>query len=317
MIETTAARVLQVGRLEPTLEHHLTTTYGAVRLPDPPEAQRYLAADGKHVVAAVTSGAAGVDAELIDALPRLGAIINVGAGYDTIDVSAARARGIGVSNTPDVLSDCVADLAVGSLIDVIRGLSAADRFVRRGDWRSAQFPLTTEVSRKRAGIVGLGRIGRAIARRLEAFDMPIAYHGRRRLDDVTYPYVGSLPELARACDVLVVATAGGAGTHGLVSAEVIEALGPQGYLVNIARGSVIDQPALVDALVAGRLGGAALDVFENEPDVPSELLGLDNVVLLPHIGSATVETREAMDRLALRNLEQFLADGTLVTPVER
>jgi lactate dehydrogenase-like 2-hydroxyacid dehydrogenase len=238
--------------------------------------------------------------------------VHFGVGYETTDVALARSRGVAVSNTPDVLDDCVADLAVGGLIDVVRRLSAADRFVRRGEW---DFPLATKVSGKRVGILGLGRIGRAIARRLEGFDMKISYHSRNPVGGVPYQYVSSPAALASDVDILVVATSGGPATAGLVSAEVLDALGPAGYLVNIARGSVVDEPALVSALVDGRLAGAALDVYADEPHVPAPLLELESVVLLPHIASATRETREAMGELALRNLRQFMTDGTLVTPV--
>jgi lactate dehydrogenase-like 2-hydroxyacid dehydrogenase len=268
-----------------------------------------------EVVAAVTSSRFGVSNEQMDAMPSLRAIIHFGVGYETTDVAHARSRGIVVSNTPDVLTDCVADLAVGGLIDVLRGVAAADRFVRRGDWRRGQFPLATKVSGRSVGILGLGRIGRAIAHRLTAFDARLCYHSRRRVPDVPYRYHDSPVALAAAVDVLVVATSGGRETAGLVSADVLAALGPAGHLVNVARGSVVDEPALVTALTTGGIAGAALDVFADEPFVPEPLLGLDNVVLLPHIGSATVETREAMGDLALGNLRQFLADGTLLTPV--
>lgn len=307
--------ILQVGGLHPTVERELATTYGALRLPPPGEERvAFLAEHGDGVTVAVTS--AGMNAELIGALPKLAAVVNLGVGYDAVDVAALKPRGIALSNTPDVLTDCVADLAVGGLIDVFRGLSASDRFVRRGEWAAGQkFPLQRKVSGSRVGILGLGRIGRAIAHRLEALGCTVSYHNRRRIDDVAFAYAASPVELARSVDALIVVTPGGAGTSALVSADVIAALGPDGYLVNVARGSVVDQDALVTALTSGALGGAALDVFADEPRVPEELFALDNVVLLPHIGSATVETREAMAQLVLRNLEQFLADGTLVTPV--
>ncbi|RIQ21613.1 2-hydroxyacid dehydrogenase [Jiangella rhizosphaerae] len=311
----TDGAILQVGGLHPTVERELATTYGALRLPpEPGDAAAFLAEHGPDVTVAVTS--AGMDAALIGALPRLAAVINLGVGYDAVDVAALKPRGIVLSNTPDVLTDCVADLAVGGLIDVFRGMSAGDRFVRRGEWAAGRkFPLRRRVSGTRVGILGLGRIGRAIAHRLEAFGCTISYHNRRRVDDVAYAYAASPVELARGADAVVVVTPGGPGTQALVSAEVIAALGPSGYLVNVARGSVVDQDALVAALTSGALGGAALDVFTDEPRVPEELFALDNVVLLPHIGSATVETREAMAQLVIRNLERFLADGTLVTPV--
>ncbi|MPZ85191.1 MAG: 2-hydroxyacid dehydrogenase [Actinophytocola sp.] len=302
--------VLQVCPLLPSVERALTEGYQAVRLFERPG---FLAAHGDEVVAAVTSSRFGVTNEQLDAMPKLGAIVHFGVGYETTDLAHARARGVVVSNTPDVLNDCVADLAVGGLIDAMRRLSAADRFVRRGEWNH---PLATKVSGKQVGILGLGRIGRAIARRLEGFDMKISYHSRTPVGGVSYQYVPSPVALAAEVDVLVVATAGGPATAGLVSAEVLDALGPAGYLVNIARGSVVDEPAMVAALVEGRLAGAALDVYADEPNVPPELLDVDSVVLFPHIASATHETREAMGELALRNLRQFLTDRTLVTPVE-
>ena len=267
------------------------------------------------VVAAITSSRFGVTNTQIDAMPALRAIVHFGVGYETTDVEYARGKGIVVSNTPDVLTDCVADLAVGGLIDVLRRISAAERFVRRGDWQHGQFPLATRVTGRRVGILGLGRIGRAIAHRLTAFDARLSYHSRHEVPAVPYTYHASPTELAAEVDVLVVATSGGPATAGLVSADVLAALGPAGYLVNIARGSVVDEPALVAALTSGALAGAALDVFADEPNVPEALLDMDNVVLLPHIASATTETREAMGDLAFRNLEQFMTDGTLVTPV--
>jgi len=237
-------------------------------------------------------------------------------GYDTTDVGAAAARGVLVSNTPDVLTDCVADTAVGLMIDTLRQFSASDRYVRAGRWPvEGNYPLTRQVSNTRVGIIGLGRIGSAIALRLSAFGCQISYPNRRPVEGSPYRYVGSPVELARGVDVLIVAAAGGDGTRRLVSSEVIEALGADGYLINIARGSVVDEDALVDALGGGRLAGAGLDVFEDEPNVPGALLTMDNVVVLPHVASGTVETRAAMEELTLRNLDSFLKSGQLVTPV--
>lgn len=310
-------RVLQVGPLKPSLTDTLLTGYQAQILPEEPAEQAdYLQRHGADVVAVVTSGRSGVDAALMSALPNLGAVMNFGVGYDTTDVDAAAARGIGVSNTPDVLTDCVADTAVGLMIDVMRRLSAADRYVRAGQWAAGgSFPLTRQVSNKRVGILGLGRIGSAIAKRLSAFGCVISYHNRSEKPDSPYTYVESPVELARGADVLIVAATGGSGTRQLVDADVLAALGPAGYLINIARGSVVDEPALIAALEAGRLAGAGLDVFTDEPTVPEALLGLDTVVLLPHVGSGTVETRAAMERLTLANLDEFLGNGRLVTPV--
>ncbi|MDT5338498.1 MAG: hypothetical protein QOD90_4003 [Mycobacterium sp.] len=309
--------VLQVGPLKPSLEQTLAENYAAYLLPvEPSEREAFLSSHGAEITAAVTSGRTGVDAALMAALPNLGAVVNFGVGYDTTDVDAAAARGVGVSNTPDVLTDCVADTAVGLMIDVMRQFSAADRYVRAGQWPlTGNYPLTRQVSNSRVGIIGLGRIGSAIAQRLSAFGCTISYHNRSEKPDSPYTYVESPVELARGVDVLVVAAAGGSGTRQLVDADVIDALGSSGYLINIARGSVVDEPALVDALAHGRLAGAGLDVFADEPNVPAELLTLDNVVLLPHVGSGTVETRAAMEQLTLRNLDEFLESGQLVTPV--
>jgi lactate dehydrogenase-like 2-hydroxyacid dehydrogenase len=309
--------VLQVGPLKPSLAQTLSENYGAYVLPEEAsERGEFLSTHGGEITAVVTSGRTGVDAALMRALPSLGAIVNFGVGYDTTDVDAAATRGVGVSNTPDVLTDCVADTAVGLMIDVMRQFSAADRYVRAGRWPSeGNYPLTHQVSNRRVGIIGLGRIGSAIAKRLSAFGCTISYHNRSQKSDSPYAYVGSPVELARGVDVLVVAAAGGSGTRQLVDSDVIDALGAAGYLINIARGSVVDEVALVDALANGRLAGAGLDVFADEPNVPEALLTLDNVVLLPHVGSGTVETRAAMEALTLRNLDGFLESGRLVTPV--
>ncbi|MCX5046470.1 2-hydroxyacid dehydrogenase [Aldersonia sp. NBC_00410] len=308
--------VLQVGPLKPSLADTLSRDYGAHALPTNATRSSFLATHGDSIRVVVTSGRTGVDRELMIALSNLGAVVNFGVGYDTTDVEFAAQRGIGVSNTPDVLSDCVADTAVGLIIDTLRGFSAADRYVRAGNWTSqGNFPLTRKVSGARVGIVGLGRIGRAIAQRLNGFGCEIAYHNRRRVPDSPYRYANSVVELAGGVDVLVVAAAGGPASARLVDRVALEALGPRGYLVNIARGSVVDEEALVDLLFSGGLAGAGLDVFADEPNVPERLLGLDNVVLLPHVGSGTVETRAAMEALTLSNLDEFLSSGTLVTPV--
>ncbi|CDQ47217.1 2-hydroxyacid dehydrogenase [Mycolicibacterium neoaurum] len=310
-------RVLQVGPLKPSLADTLATRYDALVLPEENAAREALLAEhADAVTAVVTSGRTGVDAALMRALPRLGAVINFGVGYDTTDVEAAELRGVGVSNTPDVLTDCVADTAVGLLIDTMRQFSASDRYVRAGRWPAeGNYPLTRQVSNTRVGIVGLGRIGGAIAKRLSAFGCTISYHNRRQVPDSPYRYVDTPVNLARDVDVLVIAAAGGSATSKLVDAAVLDALGAQGYLINIARGSVVDEQALVSALLEGRLAGAGLDVFAAEPQVPAELFEMDNVVLLPHVGSATVQTRAAMEALTLRNLDEFLSTGQLVTPV--
>ncbi|MBI3224978.1 MAG: 2-hydroxyacid dehydrogenase [Mycolicibacterium cosmeticum] len=310
-------RVLQVGPLKPSLADTLQTKYDALVLPDSgPDRAEFLATNGADVTAVVTSGRTGVDAELMSALPALGAVVNFGVGYDTTDIDAAAAAGVRVSNTPDVLTDCVADTAVGLMIDVLRKFTDADRYLRAGRWPiDGNYPLTRQVSNSHVGIIGMGRIGGAIAKRLSAFGCTISYHNRNQVTDSPYRYAASPVELARDVDVLVVAAAGGSSTRGLIDADVLDALGPEGYLINIARGSVVDETALVAALGAGRLAGAGLDVFVHEPNVPVELLRMDNVVLLPHVGSGTVQTRAEMEALTLRNLDEFLATGRLVTPV--
>jgi lactate dehydrogenase-like 2-hydroxyacid dehydrogenase len=312
-----AHQVLQVGPLKPSLAETLRTSYRAYVLPEnPAERGRFLDEHGDEITVVATSGRTGVDAALMSALPNLGAVVNFGVGYDTTDMAAAARNGVVVSNTPDVLTDCVADTAVGLMIDVLRQFSAADRYVRAGRWPAdGNYPLTRQVSHTRVGIVGLGRIGTAIASRLTAFGCSIRYHNRRPVTDSPFAYVDSPVELARQVDVLIVAAAGGSGTRNLIDAGVLDALGPDGYLINIARGSVVDEEALVHALTAGRLAGAGLDVFADEPHVPDALLSMDNVVLLPHVASGTVETRAAMEELTLRNLARFLQTGELVTPV--
>ncbi|SDL64594.1 Lactate dehydrogenase [Arthrobacter sp. ok362] len=301
----------------PSVQDAVVLDYGAVRLPDDPaERAAFLQHRGGDFDVAVTSGKVGVGPELMRALPALRAVVNFGVGYDATDIGQARERGIAVSNTPEVLNDCVADTALALYLDVLRRISAADRYVRAGQWATAgNFPLATKASGKRVGILGLGRIGKVIARRLEAFDCTVSYHNRRPVAEVPYEYCASPVDLALQSDVLIIAAAGGPDSVKLVGPKVIEALGPSGYLINVARGSVVDEEALVAALLTGRLAGAGLDVFEDEPKVPHDLLALDNVVLLPHLGSGTHETRAAMAELTLANLLQYVTTGTLVTPV--
>ncbi|WP_116090031.1 2-hydroxyacid dehydrogenase [Sphingomonas crusticola] len=268
------------------------------------------------IEAALSSGN-GVDAAMLAAAPDLKMIALSVVGYDKVDVAGARARGIVISNTPDVLTDDVADLALGLMIAVARRLPAHDRFVREGRWPQEGPPaLTRRASGRRVGVLGLGRIGQAIAARAQPFAAAVGYYSRRPRDEgATYHYCDTPLALARWADVLIVAVAGGAKTAGLVSREVIEALGPDGMLINIARGSVVEEPALVAALSDGRLGAAGLDVFAHEPNVPEALLAMDNVVLVPHQGSATRETRAAMGQLALDNLAAFFAGEPLLTPI--
>ena len=316
MTQERPGRTLVVGPMPLPLTEVLRSRYDSLELPDGEDRAAFLAEHSRDVATAVTTALGGVSRAVMESLPNLGAVINVGVGYDRTDTGYAAERGIGVSNTPGVLTDTVADTAVGLVIDSMRRLPAADRFVRSGHWSlEHQFPLTRQVTGARVGIVGLGRIGSAIATRLAGFACTISYHNRRPVADAPYPYVATAAELAAAVDVLVVAASGGSESRHLVDRAVLDALGPDGFLVNVGRGSVVDEDALVELLVSGGLAGAGLDVYANEPQVPAGLLDLDNVVLLPHVGSASVEARDAMAQLALRNLDQYRADGTLITPV--
>ncbi|KAF1047959.1 2-hydroxyacid dehydrogenase [Xylophilus sp.] len=311
MTQTKKQRILQIGRLLPQLESRLAEHFDVHLLASEADPAAFLAAHGAGFEGVVTSAAVGIDNATLDALPGVRVISSFGVGLDRIDLPHAAARGIAVGYTPDVLNDCVADLAFTLLLDVARGASAADRFVRRGDWPRGRFPLGRKVSGGRLGIVGLGRIGRTIAERGTGFHLDTRYHSRRPVADAPWQYEPSLIELARWADFLVVITAGGAGTRHLIDAEVLDALGPRGFIVNVARGSVIDEAALVRALQEKRIAGAGLDVFEDEPHVPEALFALDNVVLLPHIASGTHETRQAMADLTFDNLQAFFAEGRL------
>jgi len=308
-------RILQHGRLLPSLEAALAEEYEVAQLWKQAEPHAYLRQHGASFEALVTSAPMGADAALMALLPNLKMISSFGVGYDKLDLELARARNVRVGTTPDVLNDCVADLAFGMLIDIARGIAAADRFVRRGDWLEGRFPIATRVSGKRLGIVGLGRIGQAIARRASGFDMALAYTNRHPVDGLPYRYEASLTSLADWADFLLVSVSGGAGTRHLISREVLAALGTKGFLVNVSRGTVIDEDALVDALVDKTIAGAALDVFANEPHVPPRLLGCDNVLVLPHIASGTVETRAAMADLVLANLRAFFSGQELPAPL--
>jgi hydroxypyruvate reductase len=243
-----------------------------------------------------------VDGKLMDALPKLEIISNFGVGVDAINLDDAKKRGIIVTNTPDVLNECVADTAIALVLCTLRKLPQCDAYARAGKWVSnGPYPLTTSLGGKTLGILGLGRIGDAIAKRALAMGMKIRYHNRRK-KDVAFPYDPDPVTLARNSDVLMVVTPGGSETHNLVGADVLDALGPKGYVINIARGSVIDEPLLLRYLQESRIAGAGLDVFVDEPNVPPEYFKLDNAVLFPHVGSATVETRKAMGDLQIENL---------------
>jgi lactate dehydrogenase-like 2-hydroxyacid dehydrogenase len=306
--------LLTVAKLAPFLMEPLQgafTVHDRLHETDPAAFERV----APRIRAICGSGESKVSAELMARLPALEIVSIMGVGYDGVDVAAAKARGVVVTHTPDVLNDDVADLALALMLNVARRIPQADRHVREGRWPQGPMPLATKMSGARAGIVGMGRIGQAIARRALAFGMSVAYTARTPKPGLPYTYHPSARALAAASDFLVVITPGGAGTRHLIDAAVLEALGPRGYLVNVARGSVVDEAALVEALQRGTIAGAGLDVFENEPHVPDALRAMDNVVLVPHIGSATRATRGAMADLAFANLEAHFAGRPLPSPV--
>ena len=311
---TRPAVLLMSGLHEPT-QRELESTWEVHRHHEAADKAALLASIADRCEVVVTSGGRGCEAAVMKALPKLELVSCFGVGVDAIDLGYARAHRIAVTNTPDVLTDDVADLAVALMLASLRQVVAADRWVRDGSWvNRGTMPLATAVSRRRIGIVGLGRIGQAIATRCAAFGTEIAYHGPNR-KDVPYAYFADPVEMARWADVVIAACPGGAATRGLVSRAVLEALGPQGHFVNIARGSVVDQPAMVELLRSGALGGAALDVFDDEPNVPQALIDLPRVVLQPHHASGTYETRTAMGRLTIDNVAAHFAGRPLLTPV--
>jgi lactate dehydrogenase-like 2-hydroxyacid dehydrogenase len=306
--------ILIIGALPESCEVRLTAGFTLHRIVAGAHPAELGPASGS-VRGLITGGVVGASRAFMDALPRLEIVAVNGIGTDALDLAHARARNIHVTVTPDVLTDDVADLAIGLIIATARRICLGDRFVRAGLWGRQALPLATKVSGKRLGILGLGRIGRAIARRADGFGMEIAYTDLQQLPDVPWRHEASLTALARWADMLVVAAAGGPASHSMVNAEVLDALGPDGLLVNVARGSIVDEAALVAALQQGRLGAAGLDVFTDEPRVPEPLWTMDNVVLQPHRASATVETRIAMGDLVVANLEAHFAGRPLPTPV--
>jgi lactate dehydrogenase-like 2-hydroxyacid dehydrogenase len=274
----------------------------------------------KAAAARVRGVAAGASHELLDEaffrrFPKLEILASCGVGYDHIDAKAAARRGIIVTNTPDVLTEEVADTALGLLICTVRRLPQADAYLRAGHWLKEPFPFTDTLRGKKIGIVGLGRIGKAIARRAEAFGLDIAYHSRSHQPGVPYLYFPTLKGLAEAVDILMVITPGGTGTKHLINAEILAALGKKGVLINVARGSVVDEKALIAALKAGTIASAGLDVFEDEPQVPADLIAMGNVALFPHVGSASVHTRNAMGNLVVDNLKSWFSGKGPLTPV--
>ena len=304
--------ILVTAPLPPFLYEPLKADYRChdyVKAADKPA---LLAAEGGRIRGLVQGGGTSTATSLLDALPRLEIISVFGVGYDGVPIAYCRERGLKVTNTPDVLTDDVADVALALILMTGRGFVRLNRFVHAGEWEKRGPELTTKLSGKKVGILGLGRIGKAIAQRVSAMGMKVAYTGRKP-QDVPYEYISDLKALAAAADFLVVACPGGDATRNIVNRDVLAALGNKGTLVNIARGSIVDEPALVAALKAGVIKGAGLDVFAGEPHIPAELLAMDNVVLLPHVGSATRETRQAMGDLCKANLDAYFAGRGVLT----
>jgi lactate dehydrogenase-like 2-hydroxyacid dehydrogenase len=307
--------VLMPGPMNDVVMSGCAERFDVVRLWECDDPDATLTSRGPDVAAIATSGHGAVDAALMDRLPRLQVVANFGVGYETVDAEEAARRGVVVTNGAGSLDDEVADTAMGLLLMTVRELSRAERHLRAGRWPEETYPLTPMTMAGRSlGILGLGRIGEAIARRAEAFGVSVSYHNRRRKDS-PYRYYPSLREMATAVDTLMVVVPGGADTEHLVNREILEALGPDGVLVNVGRGSTVDEAALVEALRSGTIRSAGLDVYEDEPHVPAGLLEMEHVVLLPHVGSASVPTRDAMGQLCLDNLVSWFDSRTVLTPV--
>ncbi|RZC51232.1 hypothetical protein C5167_019655 [Papaver somniferum] len=310
-----AIGVLMTCPMSTPLEEELDKKFKLFRFWNFPDKIDFLKQNSNSIRAVVGNATAGADASLIDSLPKLEIISSFSVGLDKIDLGYCKQKGIRVTNTPDVLTEDVADIAIGLILATLRRICESDQYVRKGLWKLGDFKMTTKFSGKRVGILGLGRIGLAIAKRAEAFSCPISYYSRNEKPNTTYKYYSNVMDLASNCDILVVACPLTAETRHIINREVMNALGPKGVLINIGRGPHVDEPELVSALVEGRLGGAGLDVFENEPEVPEKLFALDNVVLQPHVGSGTFETRADMGNLVIGNLEAHFLNKPLLTPV--
>lgn len=306
-------RLLMIGPATERMVSRLSGVFEIHRMTDSRGASPV--ADAAMIEYIYVNGHGGVPGDLIAAIPRLRLISNYGVGYDTVNVETAVRHGIIVTHTPDVLNDDVANTAILLMLATSRNFLSDSGYIRAGRWPiEGDAPLTSAVRGKTVGILGLGRIGLTVARKLSVFGVETVYHNRHRRD-VPYRYYGDLVEMARDCDILICVAPGGEATRGIVGRNVIDALGADGILINVGRGSIVDEPELISALQQGRLGKAGLDVFTNEPEVPPELLALDNATLLPHVASGTVETRDAMGDLAVENLIQFHATGKALTPV--
>jgi len=309
--------LLMPAPLTPFLIDELSQRFTLHKLWEAADKEAMIAAVKDEVRGLVSGGIARfkVDAGFIARFPKLELIAHMGVGYDLVDAAYAGKHNIIVTNTPDVLNDDVADTAMALLLDAVREMRPCENFLRAGKWLQGTYPLTATLRNRTMGIVGLGRIGKAIAHRAEAFGLKIAYHGRSKQADIVYPYYETPVALAAACDILMIVAPGGAQTRHMINREVLEALGPDGVLVNVARGTLVDEAALIDALRERKILAAGLDVFEDEPNVPEALIALDNVVLIPHMGSATHYTRQAMAQLVIDNIVSWTSGNGPLTPV--
>jgi lactate dehydrogenase-like 2-hydroxyacid dehydrogenase len=307
--------IIQTGPLMPYIRERLLARFEVHDLWQAPDREAFLKPLANRIRGIAVGGHMPVGAALFDLLPGVEIASGFGVGYDHIDAAEAGRRGVIVTNTPDVLTDEVADLTIGLIVATARQLPQVDRYLRAGKWLEKPYPLTTSLRGRKVGIVGLGRIGKVVARRLEAFGLPIAYHGRSRQEDVPYRYYPRLIDMAADVDLLVSVAPGGAATKGLIDLAVLRALGPDGILINVGRGSVVNERDLVVALQEKAILSAGLDVFEDEPRVPAELIAMDHVVLLPHVGSASVHTRQAMGQLMVDNLVAWSQGQGPLTPV--
>src|SRR6266849_8739563 len=309
--------VLLIGPPKPVIVNGLSGAFNLVKFPDAKDRDKFFAETAPRVRGmAVAATEERVDGPFMTRFPRLEIVSSFGVGYDHVDAKWAGEHGIVVTNTPEVLNEEVADTALGLLLCTVRELPQSDRYVRAGKWPQAQYPLTKATLRNRTvGMVGMGRIGKAIARRLEAFGVPVVYHSRNPQAGVTNRYYPKLLDMARDVDTLMVIVPGGPATQNLIDAEELKALGPNGILINMARGSVVDEPALIEALKSRAIYSAGLDVFAKEPQVPKELVEMDHIVLFPHLGSSTEVTRAAMDQLVVDNVLAWVAGKPPLTPV--
>jgi lactate dehydrogenase-like 2-hydroxyacid dehydrogenase len=307
--------ILQISPMLAVVTDQIANLFTVHRFWEVDDRDAWLEEHGSRIRGVAAGGHSPVDEALLGKLPTVEIVSSFGVGYDHVDAKWAGGNGIVVTNTPDVLTDEVADLTIGLLISTVRRIPAAERHLREGKWPSGPFPLTASLRDRKIGILGLGRIGKAIAKRLQAFGLPISYYGRHRQEGVEYVYVADPVELARQVDVLISVIPGGKATEKTIGTAVFEALGPNGIFLNVGRGTVVDEAALIEALKLGKILAAGLDVFADEPNVPAELMALENTVLLPHVASGTVHTRNAMGQLVVDNLVSWFEGRGALTPV--